>query len=153
MVNVSHLRSRRLGNRGHVLLIGGFLCLVTAWTVGQAPIPTLRAAAPHEYIPAVIRELAWIVTGLVAMISAFFRQGRDKWGFAALILMPMERTLSWGSAILLHFFAAHRYPPLVLSVGQFALYTGLSLAILVIANWKEEGTVVLVPPLAGEGSR
>jgi|SRR5215216_5779300 len=138
--------NRRLGNRGLVLMLIGFLWLLTAWTVAQLPVPSTRPPAPHEEIPSWIRETAWVLTGLTAMVFAFFRQGRDKWGFFALMIMPAERALSWLAAIIFHFTSSNPYPPLPLSGGQCLAWTTVSVLIYVIANWKEEGTVVLVPP-------
>lgn len=139
----------RLGNRGLVLLLIGFLWLLTAWTVAQSPVPNTRPPAPHEEIPSWIREAAWVVTGLTAIAFAFFRQGRDKWGFFALMIMPAERALSWAGAIVLHFTSPTPYPPLPLSAGQFLVWLTNCILIYVLARWKEEGTVVLVPPTSG----
>src|SRR5215212_10825786 len=91
----------RLGNRGYILLFVGFCWVVTAWTVSFVPIPNSRPPAPHEEIPLWLRESLWVITGITAMVFAFARQGRDKWGFFALIIMPAERAFSWLAAAIL----------------------------------------------------
>ena len=144
---------RRLGNRGAVLFLIGFLWLLMAWTVAQAPLPSSRPPAPHEEIPAHLREGLWAVGGLIAIVFAFFKQGRDKWGFGALMIMPAERALSWLGAVILHFTAPTAYPPLVLSAGQCLVWLTVCLLIYVIARWEERGTVILVPPTRSEDIR
>ena len=148
-----HRLVKRLGNRGLVLLLIGFLWMLMAWTVSQTPFPSSRPPAPHEEIPSAIREVMWAASGVTAMVFATFRQGRDKWGFGALMIMPAERTLSWLAALILHFTAPTDYPPLILALGQFLVWVTISLLIYVIARWEERGTVILVPPTPSEDIR
>lgn len=138
--------TKRLGNRGLVLLLIGFLWVMTAWTVHQAPVPNTRPPVPHEQIPPIIRELAWLTTGLAGIVFAFFKQGRDRWGFFALMIMPAERAFSWGAAIIFHFTSDEPYPPLPLSVGQFLIWLAVSILIYVIARWRESHTYVVLSP-------
>jgi hypothetical protein len=104
----------QLGRRGVCLfLVGAIWIMAMAWSVWHMPDPVGRARAPHEYFPPAARAIAWTVTGLVGMFSAFLPQGRDRWGFFALILMPAERACSWLIVLLLYLYDANHYLPLV----------------------------------------
>ena len=95
------MRKRRLGYRGTVLLIMGII--EVAYGIGLIiyPLPTLPRSywVLHEMIPYPLRAFMWVATGVVACAFAFARApGRDRFGFVALVLMPMVRAASYVTA-------------------------------------------------------
>ncbi len=88
-----------LGRRGGVLLILG-----AAWILQGVSISALGdrvysvdAALLHLAIPAPIRVGAWVGTGVLAVLGATVNRPRwERWGYMALVVMPLERAASFG---------------------------------------------------------
>ena len=90
--------TKQVGRRGFVLLTLGFLWVLLGCSVFlEMDIPT---AAPegvfHLMVPADIRGLLWMLTGVIAMCGAFRPPGfSDAFGWTALYAMPALRMVSY----------------------------------------------------------
>ena len=138
-----------LGRRGAALLLTGILWLFIAWGVSIMPLPTNRPFAPHEYAPIGLRVTAWAATGLFAIASAFmWKEVRakdglpilDRLGFALLIVMPMERMLSWTVVLVLHIPGMPHIIPLpafAIALAGFAVWLVVCLHLFLINGWQE----------------
>lgn len=149
-----------LGRRGVALLLTGILWLFTAWGVSLMPIPINRVRAPHEYAPIELRIAGWGVAGAVAIICAFlWKHVRDsdgfhkldRLGFALLIIMPVERTLSWAVVLILYIPGMPHIiplPPIGPAVAGFSVWLVVSLHLFLINGWQEPITAPeVLPPL------
>lgn len=135
-----------LGRRGWVLLLIGVLWIITAWSVHQFPYPNWRPRALHEYLPRIVREGLWVLTGLVAIWSAFLRRpGADRWGYFALIVMPAERVLSWFLSGLIYLGGWLPMPTVWLCIANMLVWLVVGLLLMIMAGWREDPVVVKVP--------
>ncbi len=144
-----------LGRRGAALLLTGILWLLLAWSVWYMPIPTTRPRAPHEYAPLELRVLGWGLAGAYAIVAAFLWQRvkdsnglavLDRIGFALLIIMPMERALSWLLVMILYIPGVPHLIPLPQfgsGVAGFTAWLVVSLHLFLINGWQEP----VVPPV------
>lgn len=89
---------QRLGRRGAVLLILGIIWVMQGVAIpvaGDPPTPQ-DAWLLHTEIPVVLRVALWVATGAVAIVGATVQRPRwERWGYMALVLMPLERALSY----------------------------------------------------------
>ena len=142
------LRPSKLCRRGRILLAIGVLWVAQGIGVYEQPLPLNRPPALHEYLPPIVRELSWVITGFVAMVSAFFRKpGQDRFGFFALTVMPLERAISWTITFGAGVFPSLppvATPPLITSFNQAVVWTAVSYLIFVVAGWREM-TVIRAP--------
>lgn len=127
-----------LGHRGSVLLLIGILWILQGWFVYLSPLPENRPPALHEYLPPFLRELGWLATAAAAIVSAFMRKpGADKWGYGALLVMPVERALSWAGSILMYYTGWLFVPDLRTSVSGLITWATISVLIWQILRWRE----------------
>lgn len=138
-----------LGRRGAALLLTGILWLFVAWGVALMPIPISRVRAPHEYAPTALRVAGWAIAGATAIICAFlWKQVKapdglhrlDRFGFALLIIMPMERALSWLLVLILYIPGMPHIiplPQLGAAVAGFSVWLVVSLHLWLINGWQE----------------
>lgn len=150
---------KMLGRRGAALLLSGILWLFVAWGVSLMPLPRGRALAPHEYLPIELRITGWGLAGSVAIMCAFlWKQVKDsdglykldRVGFAFLIVMPMERMLSWATVLVLHIPWLPDWIPLPAfgnAVAGFAVWLVVSLHLFLINGWQEPVSAPEVLPL------
>ena len=123
--------SRILGRRGAFLL-----CFGTVWSLigyGQitAPQPDQRGLKLlTDVLPLSVWGWCWMTAGLVAIVSAWLRQGWDWPGFLALPLMVVP----WFFAYLLAWWPLGVFPRGWIAA---ALYGALAIGILVVAGWRE----------------
>lgn len=128
----------RIGRRGTALLIlGGIWVLIgiAVWTTSTVVDPSRYLL--HERIPVPIRALAWTGTGAVALASAFRRHpGADRWGFVALVVLPIERAGSYAFAWAWSIIGppGQGFPAGFGFALIWAAFTGL---IVLIAGWPE----------------
>lgn len=122
--------SRQLGRRGAFLLAFG-----TVWGLigyGQITSPPPDQRGLHlllDRIPLEVWGWLWIAAGLVAIASAWLRQGSDRFGFFALSLIVLPWIVSYLAA-----WAQGDFPRgWIVS----ALYGGLAIGIMVVAGWGE----------------
>lgn len=75
----------RVGNRGIVLTVLGFLWIITATSLATAP--TIRIGVPDEYLPLWLRVSIWGISGTVAMVAAWWKRWDEQaWG---LLILPL----------------------------------------------------------------
>jgi len=148
-----------LGRRGVALLLTGILWLFVAWGVALMPIPINRVRAPHEYAPVALRVAGWAITGATAIVCAFlwkYVKGADglarldRFGFALLIIMPVERALSWLLVLILYIPGLPHIvplPPYGAAVAGFSVWLVVSLHLFLINGWQEPVTAaeIVVP--------
>lgn len=83
----------RVGNRGIVLSLLGFLWVLTA--VGLGIDPVTRSGLPDEALPVWFRVALWGVAGLTALVGTWWRR-LDALAWGLLILPLSMRLLSFG---------------------------------------------------------
>lgn len=103
---------RRVGNRGIVLSLLGFLWVITG--IGVAAEPLKRPGLPDDIFPVWLRASIWICAGVTALIATWWRRWDEvAWGF--LILPLSMRLLSYGYG-----WIFNTYPPGWRSVCVYA---------------------------------
>jgi hypothetical protein len=121
---------RMLGRRGAFLL-----CFGTVWGLigyGQitAPPPDQRGLRLlTDVLPLQVWGWCWLTAGLVAIVSAWVKQGWDWPGFLALPLIVMPWVISYFVAWLQGIFPRGWIAS--------ALYGALAIGIFVVAGWRE----------------
>ena len=109
--------------------------LIGATTVVRPVTP--GAELIHERVPVPLRVALWATTGLIAMTFAWLRRpGVDAWGYAALVVMPIERAASFSYGFLLYIIPGL---PLGYAPGIVGALTWGSVVIvlLIISGWAE----------------
>lgn len=87
-----------LGRRGGVLLTIGVAWTLQGVSIGVVGDPAWPddAALLHLAVPVPIRISLWVGTGVLAILGATVNRPRwERWGYMALVLMPMERAASF----------------------------------------------------------
>lgn len=80
---------RRIGNRGIVLSMLGFLWVLTA--IGLATAPIDRPGLPDEYLPTWLRVAIWGIAGIAALVATWWRRWDElAWGF---LILPLSMRL------------------------------------------------------------
>jgi len=80
---------RRIGNRGIVLSLLGFLWILTA--IGLATSPIERSGVPDESLPVWLRAALWGVAGFVAVVATWWKRWDElAWG---LLILPLSMRL------------------------------------------------------------
>lgn len=94
---------RRVGNRGIVLSLLGFLWVLTAIGLGAKPMD--RPGLPDDALPVWFRVAMWGGAGLLALVATWWKRWDDiAWG---LLILPLGmRLLSY-----LYGWAFQTYPP------------------------------------------
>lgn len=88
--------ARRIGRRGAVLSLKGLMALLYGLSqLLGAPHDQLGIRLLLGLMPARCWAWAWITAGVVALVAAWLRQGRDWPGFAALFLIVAPWSLSY----------------------------------------------------------
>jgi hypothetical protein len=120
-----------LGRRGAFLLSFGTVWALIGYGQVTAPQPDQRGLKLlTDVLPLDAWGWMWISSGLIAIASAFLRQGSDRFGFAALIAM----VLPWLFAYLVAWWPLGLFPRGWIAA---ALYSGLAIGIFVVAGWGE----------------
>ncbi|MFF0736919.1 hypothetical protein ACFYVK_35560 [Streptomyces chartreusis] len=122
--------SRTLGRRGAILLSYGGVWSLYGYAQLVSPQPDQRGLAPLlERVPLAVWGWAWVVTGLIAIASAWLPQGRDWPGFLSLPLMVLPWMASYLAAWLTGDFPRGWVAALVWAV--------IAVPVLVVAGWPE----------------
>ncbi len=122
--------ARMLGRRGAFLLSFG-----TVWGLigyGQISSPPPDQRGLHlllDRVPLEVWGWLWITAGAVAILSAWMRQGSDRFGFFALSLIVTP----WIISYLVAWWQGTFPRGWIVS----ALYGGLAIGIMVVAGWGE----------------
>lgn len=122
--------SHQLGRRGAFLLSFGTVWGLIGYGQITAPQPDQRGL--HlllDRVPLEVWGWLWITSGLVAIVSAFLRQGSDRFGFAALCLILAPWIISYLYAWLQGIFPRGWIAS--------ALYGALAIGIMVVVGWSE----------------
>jgi hypothetical protein len=120
----------QLGRRGAFLLSFGTVWALIGYGQISSPQPDQRGL--HlllDRVPLVVWGWLWITAGLVAIASAWLRQGSDRFGFFALSLIVTPWLISYLVAWLQGTFPRGWIAS--------ALYAGLAIGIMVVAGWGE----------------
>lgn len=121
------------------------MLLGLVWVLmGWAAVATERGPADpglglfHLLIPAEIRFTLWASLGLVAMATALWPKG-GRWqtvGFIALLLMPIERSLSYAIGWAVYLLPIEA-PGTRLGWTGAVLWAAFAGVIMIIAGWSE----------------
>jgi hypothetical protein len=130
--------ARRLGRRGQALLVLGlaFLFVGIETLLSPDPIPPDRFLL-HALIPSDVRAAIWIVSGGLA-IAAAWRRGGDGFGFAALVVPLVIRSVSLLWSTVAYLVGATSWP---LGWTGAIIWLLLLALVLLISGWAE------APPL------
>ena len=88
-----------LGRRGELLITFGLLWILFGGSILFTESGMQVSGLLHTYLPIWLRVTLWATTGALALWAAVWQTPRwQAVGFAALVIMPMERALSYLSA-------------------------------------------------------
>ncbi|WP_406170390.1 hypothetical protein OIE52_39460 [Streptomyces canus] len=119
-----------LGRRGAILLSYG-----TVWALyGYGQLISPPAAQPGltlalQMLSITVWGWLWIVTGVLAVVSAFVPQGVDWFGFVALVLIVLPWTLSYLVSWLQGDFPR--------GWVAAAVWGAIAVPVIVVAGWRE----------------
>ena len=121
---------RALGRRGAILLCYGTVWALYGFAQITAPQPDQRGLQPLlERVPLTVWGWAWVITGLIAIVSAWMPQGLDWVGFLALPAMVLPWLGSYLAAWITGEFPRGWVAALVWGV--------IAVPVLVVAGWRE----------------
>lgn len=121
---------RQLGRRGAILLCYGTVWSLYGYAQLVSPQPDQRGLTlAIQMLPLDAWGWLWIACGLIALVSAWLRQGVDWAGFLALPLIVLPWMLSYLTAWL-----QGDYPRGWVSA---AVWTVIAVPVLVVAGWRE----------------
>ncbi len=130
---------RRLGRRGATLTPLGIVWILYGYSMIAQPLAAQRG------LPLLLQRVsldvwgwAWIVSGVVALVYAWAPPGRDAAGFVSLVLIVVPWTTGYLASWLLG-----DYPRGWVAA---AVWTGLSVPILVALGWPEPARQKRVGP-------
>lgn len=109
---------RRIGNRGIVLSLLGFLWVITG--LGILAAPTERPGLPDDILPIWFRAVIWLVPGIAALVATWWRRWDEiAWG---LLILPLSmRLLSY-----LYGWIFQTFPP---GWRAFCVYAAMALLV------------------------
>ncbi|KUN99476.1 hypothetical protein [Streptomyces resistomycificus] len=119
-----------LGRRGAILLSYG-----TVWALyGYGQLISPPAAQPGltlalQMLSITVWGWLWLVTGVLAVVSAFVPQGVDWFGFVALVLIVLPWTLSYLVSWLQGDFSR--------GWVAAAVWGAIAVPVIVVAGWRE----------------
>ncbi|MFE3657290.1 hypothetical protein [Streptomyces sp. NPDC059165] len=122
--------SRQLGRRGAILLCYGLVWALYGYGQIVQPQEDPRGLRPLlELAPAAAWGWCWVAAGLVAIVSAFMREGADWPGFLALPVVVLPWCVSYLAAWVLGQFDRGWIGALV--------WGAIAVPVLVVAGWRE----------------
>lgn len=134
-----HAPPERLGRRGSVLLILGIIWIIQG--VGALIAPPIydpsSSALLYLLIPGPVRFTMWASTGIAAIVYAWRKPPKaDGIGYAALVVMPIERAFSFAWA---WFVSIVGDPGEGLDRGWISAFAWWSIVVFIatIAGWPE----------------
>lgn len=125
----------RVGRRGASLILMGIIWFVIGLGLLLGVATGEERDLIHVKLPYPWRGTLWIASAAIAFFCAF-KRGQDAWGFTALMIMPLVRSLShlWGSIAYLASGGAEGFEYGFLYT---ALYGGLVGWVYVTGGWSE----------------
>lgn len=139
---------RRLSRRGAVLALLGIVFIVIGASTPTAAQPPRESALFHAVLPPWLRAAAWLGTGVVALVFAPIRRpGADRFGFTALVVMPVLNTASYFVAWILYLLPLE---PGVIGTGRgwsaAAVWMAVTGLVIVCAGWPDPTPRLPAPP-------
>lgn len=134
---------RHLGRRGKVLLALGVAWMLQGYAIAEDAVlqPVDTNGLFHLALPVPLRVSLWVGCGALACLAAWYQAPRyQAIGFAALVLMPFERCLSYagGWVIYLILGAESGYEQ---GWSSAATWGAVVAVIMVVADWPEQQTI------------
>lgn len=121
---------RLLGRRGAILLSYGVVWAIIGYGQITSPAPDLRGLRLLlQMMPLDAWGWIWVVSGLVAIVSAWLPQGKDWPGFLALPLMVLPWMVSYLLAWIIGDFPRGWVATVV--------WGAIAAPVLVVAGWRE----------------
>lgn len=122
---------RMLGRRGAILIAYGLVWSLYGFGQLAAPQPDQRGLTVLLHIwPMPVWAWAWITAGAIALIAAWLPQGRDWWGFLALVVI----VIPWTLAYLVSWWPLNEFPRGWIAA---AVWAAIAVPIIVAAGWAE----------------
>lgn len=122
--------SRALGRRGAILLCYGIVWSIIGYGQITSPAPDLRGLRLLLQMMSLDAwGWLWVISGLIAIVSAWLPQGKDWPGFLALPLM----VLPWAVSYLLSWIIGDFPRGWVATV----VWGAIAAPVLVVAGWRE----------------
>ena len=119
-----------LGRRGAILLCYGIVWAIIGYGQITSPAPDLRGLRLLlQMMPLDAWGWLWVISGLIAIVSAWLPQGKDWPGFLALPLM----VLPWAVSYLLAWIIGDFPRGWVATV----VWGAIAAPVLVVAGWRE----------------
>ena len=132
----------RLGRRGQFLVYAGLAWFLLGY--GYITDPPQRPAGQlvvHDLVPYPWWGAAWMLSGALGVAFAWtVRPGRDRWGYTALVTMPVAQCLSYTASWAIHLLHELGYIQQAGSPrGIFTAVVFLAIAAFVrlVAGWAE----------------
>lgn len=94
---------RHIGFRGTTLLYLAAVWFGVGLTLIIRPDPDMAHMYPLEYLPLWVRVCLWWVAAAVAVITAFWPEDAERWGFAILSLPVLFRACSYAATGILEY--------------------------------------------------
>lgn len=136
----------RFGRRGAVLAVVGFMWIVLGISVPALPDAPSRLWLLHEILPMPVRAAAWIVSGVLGLVFARQPTGRDRFGFSALIIMPLEQSVSYAVAWVVYLLPFKGDIGYRIGWVPATVWAAMCALILVCAGWPEPTPPALPTP-------
>lgn len=129
----SPITHSRIGFRGGVLLIYGFLELIVGWAILTSPANPLRV---FSAAPILVYALIWLIPGATAVITCFFRGAVEALGYG-ISFIPF---FLYGLGTLASYWPEHQLM-VAQSLRAGAIYFSFMLMIRIISRWPEPSNI------------
>lgn len=129
----SPVTGSRIGFRGGVLLIYGFLELIVGWAVITSPANPLRV---FSAAPILVYALIWLIPGGIAVITSFFKGAVEAFGYG-LSFIPF---FLYSLGIIVSYWPEHQLQ-VAPALRAAAIYLAFVMMIRIIARWPEPGDI------------
>lgn len=128
--------ARLLGRRGASLVVLGlaFVFVGLGVMLNHEP-PDYDRFLIHTFMPTPLRAALWLIPGLLALLAAAKRgTGADTFGFAALVVPVIVRTVSYVWSSVMYLAGESDWP---YAWSNALVWVGCLALILIIAGWPE----------------
>ena len=98
-----------LEERGRALLMLAVVWVMIGLAVMFRPDPDIAHRLPIEYAPHWIRAAIWWIPAGIAVVTAWWPVGKDKWGYVALVIPVAFRGISYTIAFALGVLTGNAY--------------------------------------------
>jgi len=126
----------RVGRRGQFLVYAGIVTTLIGYGYVADPLqrhPGVHVV--HDLVPPPWWGVSWMLCGVIGISFAWARKpGRDRLGYAALMLMPSLQAGSYATSWVLHLFHQPGDPR---GIFTALLFIGFARFIGLVAGWPE----------------